>query len=50
MAHDWHDPTVADEWDGQGDAINPTRLEQLDILISVLADFTNHSDWILDLG
>lgn len=50
MPHDWHDPTAAQEWDGQGDAINPTRAEQLDILISVLADFTSPSDWILDLG
>lgn len=50
MSHDWHDPMAAQEWDAQGDAINPTRAEQLDVLISVLANFTNPGDWILDLG
>lgn len=36
--------------DGQDDVINPTRAEQLDILISMLNDFTTPSDCILDLG
>jgi SAM-dependent methyltransferase len=50
VSHGWDDPATAREWDAQGDEINPTRHEQLDILVSVLADHVRPGDWILDLG
>lgn len=50
MTQGWQDPTAARIWDTYGDNINPTRGEQLDILVSLLAEFTNQGEWILDLG
>jgi len=50
MTQGWKDPIAARAWDTSGDNINPTRGEQLDILVSLLAEFTNQGDWILDLG
>jgi tRNA (cmo5U34)-methyltransferase len=50
LTQGWKDPTTARNWDANGDHINPTRGEQLDILVSLLAEFTNQGEWILDLG
>lgn len=50
MTQGWKDPVAARTWDTNGDKINPTRAEQLDILISLLAEFVNQGEWILDLG
>lgn len=50
MTQGWEDPVNARAWDSNGDKINPTRAEQLDILVSLLAEFTNQGEWILDLG
>jgi SAM-dependent methyltransferase len=50
MTQGWKDPVAARIWDTSGDNINPTRGEQLDILVSLLAEFTYRGEWILDLG
>ncbi|GMA64945.1 class I SAM-dependent methyltransferase [Alicyclobacillus fastidiosus] len=50
MTQGWQDPVAASDWDANGDNINPTRAEQLDMLVTILAGFTNSGDWILDLG
>ncbi|RIV29245.1 class I SAM-dependent methyltransferase [Alicyclobacillaceae bacterium I2511] len=46
----WKDPITARIWDTSGDKINPTRGEQLDILVYLLAEFIHRGEWILDLG
>jgi len=50
MTQGWQDPVAARNWDSSGDNINPTRGEQLDILVSLLEASTNQGEWILDLG
>lgn len=50
MVHDWKDAQTAKRWDRQATDRNPTRAEQLDILVSVLADFWRPGHWLLDLG
>ncbi len=47
---DWKDAAHAAGWDAQGDKTNPTRQEQLDILLSVMADAYQPGKWTLDLG
>ncbi len=63
-SHDWNNPEEIREWDEYGDNFNPTRTEQLDLLVSILAasclsQTTPHvsvaspappANWILDLG
>ncbi len=50
MPHDWRDPETARRWDRQGHETNPCRPEQLDILVSVLAEHWRPGAWLLDLG
>jgi SAM-dependent methyltransferase len=50
MPHDWKNPEHAGRWDTAGDRTNPTRQEQLDILLTVLAELIGPSGLILDLG
>lgn len=47
---DWTDPEVARKWDADNTSYNPTRLEQLDILLSVLKDEYRPGTTILDVG
>ncbi|WP_067621502.1 class I SAM-dependent methyltransferase [Alicyclobacillus acidiphilus] len=48
--NDWNDAQTAQAWDVNGDSRNPIRAEQLDILVSVLADALQPDDWFVDLG
>jgi len=50
MGHDWSDPEVARRWDRGAYDTNPTRREQLDILVSVLEGLWQPGGWLLDLG
>lgn len=50
MTQGWKDPITARIWDTSGDNINPTRGEQLDILVDLLAECIHRGEWILDLG
>lgn len=50
MEMDWRDPETARRWDAAAYAHNPTRREQLDILVSVLAGLWQPGAGILDLG
>lgn len=47
---DWKDAAHAAGWDAHGDKTNPTRQEQLDIMLSVMADAYQPGKWTLDLG
>ncbi|MGA7730678.1 MAG: methyltransferase domain-containing protein [Chloroflexia bacterium] len=47
---DWSDPKLAKKWNADNTSHNPTRLEQLDILLSVLADEYTPGTAILDIG
>ena len=52
MKDEWQDPEFAAEWDqetriGIG---NPTRAEQVDILLSYIAEFYQEGNALLDLG
>jgi tRNA (cmo5U34)-methyltransferase len=47
---DWKDAANAAGWDAQGDKTNPTRQEQLDMMLSVMADAYQAGKWTLDLG
>jgi cyclopropane fatty-acyl-phospholipid synthase-like methyltransferase len=47
---DWSDPEIARRWNADNTSHNPTRLEQLDILLSVLADEYTPGTAILDIG
>ena len=47
---DWSDPEIAQRWSADNTSHNPTRLEQLDILLSVLADEYTPSTALLDIG
>jgi ubiquinone/menaquinone biosynthesis C-methylase UbiE len=47
---DWKDPDTAQNWSADPLSHNPTRVEQLDILISILeAEYRQHTT-ILDIG
>jgi ubiquinone/menaquinone biosynthesis C-methylase UbiE len=50
MMRDWKNAALAAAWDAGADRNNPARQEQLDILISVLADAYQPGKWTLDLG
>ncbi|GEO27198.1 class I SAM-dependent methyltransferase [Alicyclobacillus acidoterrestris] len=50
MTQNWGNPDTAKQWDEQGGTWNPLRSEQLDILVSILADGYQPGNWILDLG
>jgi SAM-dependent methyltransferase len=47
---DWSDPEIARRWSADNTSHNPTRLEQLDILLSVLADEYTPGTAVLDIG
>lgn len=46
----WNDENFAAEWDKEALLNNPTRAEQLDILVSVVSDIYQQGKVILDLG
>ena len=48
--HDWKDAQSAASWDARGAQSHPTRTEQLDILLSIMADAYQPGKWVLDLG
>lgn len=52
MKDEWQDPTFAARWDQESRAGigNATRAEQVDILISYIADFYKEGNALLDLG
>lgn len=50
MPHDWKNPEHAGRWDATGDRTNPTRPEQIDILLTELEELAGPSGLILDLG
>lgn len=50
MTQDWSDATTAQAWDRAADAHNPSRREQLDILVSVVEGLWQPDTWLLDLG
>ncbi|HVU14704.1 MAG TPA: class I SAM-dependent methyltransferase [Phototrophicaceae bacterium] len=50
MTQDFHDPEGVRQWDSNPVRLNPTRPEQLDLLVSILADAYQAGDTILDLG
>ena len=47
---DWTDPEVARKWDADNTSYNPMRLEQLDMLFSVLEDEYRQGSAVLDIG
>ncbi len=47
---DWSDEAFAGRWDATAEEGNPTRAEQLGVLLSVLADEHRPGTTILDLG
>src|SRR5215203_1768518 len=47
---DWTDPEVARKWDADNTSYNPTRLEQLDMLLRVLEDEYRPGTAVLDVG
>jgi cyclopropane fatty-acyl-phospholipid synthase-like methyltransferase len=50
MKDEWHDPNFAVQWDQASLVGNPTRAEQLDILVSFLTDTYREGTTLLDLG
>lgn len=50
MPQDFKDAQTAQEWDRDTVWYNPTRPEQLDLLLTLLADHVQPGDRILDLG
>lgn len=50
MKDNWHNPDFAVQWDQTALVGNPTRAEQLDILVSLLADTYREGTALLDLG
>ena len=52
MKDEWQDPEFAARWDQMAlpGIRNPTRAEQVDILISYIADFYKEGTALLDLG
>ena len=47
---DWTDPQAARNWSADPTSHNPVRAEQLDILVSILADEYRQGKTILDVG
>lgn len=47
---DWKDPQTARNWDADPLSHNPTRVEQLDILLSLVEDEHTPGEAILDIG
>lgn len=47
---DFKDPAVAQAWDADTRSFNPSRPEQLDMLLTILADHYQPDTSILDLG
>ncbi|MBW3624241.1 MAG: class I SAM-dependent methyltransferase, partial [Armatimonadetes bacterium] len=50
MPDDWKNPEFAQEWDRENMRGNPTRPEQLDLLLALLEDELQPGQAILDLG
>lgn len=50
VAQDWSDPKTAISWDTTGNTRNPIRVEQLDMLATIIKSRYSKDDWILDLG
>lgn len=50
MKDAWHDPAFAQEWDETTDIGNPTRSEQLDIILSLMERLHRPGGVVLDLG
>src|SRR5262245_44654867 len=50
MKDQWHDPAFAAEWDETTAAGNPTRAEQIDIILFLIERLYRPSAQILDLG
>lgn len=50
MKDNWSDPAFAEEWDTVDSQGHPTRPEQLDVLISIIADSYESDSLILDVG
>ena len=50
MKDQWHDPAFAEAWDRHTLPGNPTRLEQLDILTTIIADLGTEGVSVLELG
>lgn len=50
MVDRWHDLDFAQRWDSTAQVGNPTRLEILDILVSIVAHVHQFGATILDLG
>src|ERR1700712_1525592 len=47
---DFHDPAAVQLWDAESRTYNPSRAEQLDIMITIIADHYHLDKTILDLG
>lgn len=47
---DWSDPEVARQWDADNTSYNPTRMEQLDMLLCLVEDEYEQGTTLLDLG
>lgn len=47
---DFQDPSVAQAWDADNRSLNPSRSEQLDMLLTIIADHYQAGKMILDLG
>jgi SAM-dependent methyltransferase len=50
MKDDWTDKAFAERWDATNLQGNATRPEQLDIVVSIIADNYQPGDFVLDLG
>jgi tRNA (cmo5U34)-methyltransferase len=50
MPQDFTDPKTAQQWDADTVFYNPTRPEQLDMMLSIIEDEFQPGDTILDLG
>ena len=50
MGNQWQDGDFAEAWDRQNLPGNPTRLEQLDILTTIVADLSAEGASVLELG
>nr|MBA3874717.1 class I SAM-dependent methyltransferase [Anaerolineae bacterium] len=46
----FNDPAVAQSWDADTTTLNPSRPEQLDMLLTIIADYYQPQKTILDLG
>lgn len=46
----WNDPARAKQWDKQATRHNPLRLEQLDLLLTLIEESFQPDQWLLDLG